>query len=142
MKKLLLLLLIIFYSCDDGKPKFSEIENKQAHYFIEALNYDNESIKISNSGTAYSKIPSEEINKMLVLKKQALELAKKIPENVLVKMHKELPENYEVYKRGLKLRIKNLEEGDIQSEVEGSKLLEKWGEWFQQNKSEIKIPKA
>lgn len=78
---------------------------------------------------------------MLELKKEALTYAQMISTEVLSKMHDELPTEYENYKRGLALRIKNLEEEDVSAELEGSQLLDRWTDWYSANKRDIMIPR-
>ncbi len=141
MKKLLFIISItlLLVACS-SKPTFNEVEGIQARYFIEALELDNESIKISNSQTPYGTIDEETVSQILELKMKSLNLAKKIPFEVLEKMHPDLPVEYSGYKVGLQLRINNLIEGDSIAEVEGSLLIKDWSDWYSKNIRNIKIP--
>ncbi len=141
MKKLNLIFLvfILMISCK-SKPEFSETEKNQARLFIEAMNLDLESVDISNSRKAFTETNKDDIKRMLNLKKQALFIAEKIPDEVLKKMNKDLPEQYKKYKKGLALRIKNLELSDIKAELEGSKLIDEFIDWYEANMRNIKIP--
>jgi hypothetical protein len=78
---------------------------------------------------------------MLELKTEALLLAQQIPNSVLYKMHKKLPEIYAKYKAGLTLRINNLKNGNAQDEVKGSILIDEWANWLEKNRKDIKVPK-
>jgi len=134
------LIIILLVSCN-SKPKFTEEEKIVAHFFIESMNLNNESIKLSNSGSAYKKISDENIQNMLQLKIQALSLAEKIPDSILTKMNPELPVEYFKYKKGLSLRIENLKRNNFESELKGSELLDEYGNWYSINVNNIKIPK-
>jgi hypothetical protein len=136
----LICVLLLFISCDK-KPKFSEEEKRQARLFIEVIQLDNESTNLSNSGEPYGIIDTSTINRMLELKSAALEKAKLIPNSVLLKMHKDLPENFDKYKQGISLRIQNLKYGYSASEIKGSKLIDEWTDWYDQNKKDIKVLK-
>lgn len=133
-------LLTTLISCN-SHPNFNDDEKAKARLFIEVIALDNESNSISNSHRPNSLIASAEIQRMLELKKKARNLANQIPEQVLKKMHPTLPEYFKIYKKGLSLRIDNLENGNINTEIDGSKLLDEWADWYVQNKQEIKVPK-
>jgi len=136
----LILISLLILSCN-SKPKFTEEEKVEARNFISSINADIESIKISNSQEAYGSISPSNVKKMLELKKEALTFAEKISDEVLLKMHEELPIEYKKYKKGLSLRIQNLESGNIESEIDGSRMIDEWADWYSANKREIKIPK-
>src|SRR5688572_26742089 len=131
------LLAILLSSCDSPKQKFSEDEKRQARLFIEAIKLDNESVKISNLHNPYEQITGEDIKKMLDLKKEALSKAEMIPDKVLEKMNKDLPEQYTKYKKGVSLRIENFRTGNIETEKEGSRLIDEWIDWYSQNVEDI-----
>ena len=135
----LLVLAILFSSC--AKPDFTDEERRQARLFLEAQKADLQAIQISNSGQAFGEIRKEDIQEMLRLRKKALNIAKTIPDQVLLKIHKDLPVEYSKYKRALSLKITNLEKGDIKAEIEGSALHDNWVDWFNANKSQFRIPK-
>lgn len=134
------IIFISLLSCN-SKIEFSETEKKQANLFIEVLDLDMQSIKISNSNEDFAKINPENISQILKLKSQALSKADEIPNSVLLKMNKDLPKYYSKYKKGLALRIDNLKNGNIKSEVEGSRLIDEWADWYNDNLNKLKIPK-
>ena len=129
--------MVLLISCN-SKPKFSESEKTQARLFIEVIELDNKSINISNAHAAYESLNASDIENMLNLKVQALEKAEQIQITVLSKMNKDLPKNYRYYKKGLSVRIENLKIGNINAEVEGSKLLDEWATWYDNNKKGYK----
>ena len=45
------------------------------------------------------------------------------------------------YQRGLELRLRNLEYGDVQAELEGSRLLDDWVDWVNQRGREARFPR-
>lgn len=135
----LLVLAILFSSC--GKPDFTDEEGRQARLFLEVQKADLQAIQIQNSGQAFGKIKKEGYLEMLRLRKKALDMARQIPDQVLVKIHKDLPVEFSKYKKSLSLQIANLEEGDIRAEIVGCALHDKWVDWFNANKSDLRIPK-
>lgn len=141
MKKVLpVILLIFFFTSCSSEPEFSEVEKRQANLFIEALLLDIESVKISNARKAYSESTDADMKRILNLKIEALSKAEKIPESVLLKMNKDLPEQYAKYKKGLSMRIDNLKNRNINAEMEGSRLIDEWTDWYEENMEKIKIP--
>lgn len=137
---LFVILSFLIISCSSNSA-FTDEEKAKARLFNQAQNADFESIKISNSRPPYSTISEEDINEMLRLKKKALSIAEEIPDNVLRKIHKDLPIKYAIYKQALSLRIQNLEKGDMQAEIEGSKLMDEFINWYDANRNDFKIPK-
>lgn len=134
------IVFISILSCNSNL-KYTETEKGQAKQFIESLNLDMQSIKISNSENDSTKIDAENISRILFFKTHALLKAEEIPNSVLLKMNKDLPENYSKYKKGLALRIDNLKNGNLKAEMEGSRLINEWADWYDVNKGNIKIPK-
>ena len=135
----LLVLVILFSSC--VKPYFTDEEKRQARLFLEAKKADLQAIQISNSGQPFRLIKKEDIQEMLRLRKKALNIARTISDQALLKIHKNLPVEYSKYKEALSLIITNLEKGDIMAAIKGNMLHDNWVDWFNANKSEFKIPK-
>ena len=141
MRKLFLIFTIILLTSCAKKHKFTDVEKQEAHLFLESIEMDIKSNKLSNSFGKNQQISENEMNEIYELRKNALGLAKQIPRNVLEKINSDLPLEFENYKKGLELRIDNFENNNPENEIKGSKLLEKWEEWYSANKNNIKIPK-
>jgi hypothetical protein len=62
-------------------------------------------------------------------------------DEVLDKIHPDLKRHWkEEFIEGLRLRISNWEKADMRAEIEGSALLDKFGDWYTTNKQNIRIP--
>ena len=138
--KLLFGFLFFIWSCNSN-PKFDNAERLKARLFLEVIEYDNQSARLSNSQKAFTKISLNDISKILELQRLALSKAEEIPIDILQKMHKDLEPNFKKYIKGLRLRINNLETCDITNEMEGSRLVDEWVDWYGVHGKEIKIPK-
>jgi len=76
--------------------------------------------------------------------REALDYARSVDDDVLDKIHPEIKTRWRSeLERGIELRLRNLESptGDINAEFEGSSLLDRFGDWWDANKGEIRIPK-
>ena len=76
--------------------------------------------------------------------REALNYARSVEDDVLDQIHPEIRTRWRSeLERGIELRLRNLESptGDINAEIEGSSLLDRFGDWWDANKSEIRIPK-
>ena len=132
--------LFFLWSCNSN-PEFDNAERLKARLFLEVIEYDNQSARLSNSQKAFGKISLNDIAKILELQKLALLKAEEIPTDILQKMHKDLEPNFKKYMKGLRLRINNLETGNITNEMEGSRLVDEWVDWYGVHGKKIKIPK-
>jgi len=75
------------------------------------------------------------------LYKNALSEANLVTDEVLEKANPDLPTEYRQYfQKGVELRISSWEKRNVGDEIKGSGLLDAWGEWYQQNRQNIKIP--
>jgi hypothetical protein len=134
-------ILSVLTSCSSSY-EWSDEEKGKAQFFMKAMEADFESVDISNSNQAFGNLNVEDKQRMLSLKKKALMYAEQIPDSILIKIHSELPEKYTLYKRGLSMRIQNLENGDIEAEIEGSRLIDEYADWYDYHLGELKVPKV
>ena len=83
-----------------------------------------------------------DFDQMLSLCKNALIEATLVTDEVLAKAHPELPKNYRLYfQKGMELRISSWANSRPYEETQGSALMNSWGDWFEQNRGKIKIPR-
>lgn len=87
-------------------------------------------------------MPDAERKEFVRLMRVALFEAKLLRDEVLAKANEELPKQFRnLYQQSLELRLRNLELGDMTAEIKGSALHDQWVEWFNANRSAIRIPK-
>lgn len=96
-----------------------------------------------NAGEPFSNIDDLTLIQLKRLRQEALSEAKQVDDAVLAKAHPDLPEKWRnFYQRSLELRIKNLDSGgNINAEILGSELHDRWVDWYRAHKGEIKIPR-
>ena len=84
-----------------------------------------------------------DFDEMLSLYKNALREAAIVTDEVLAKAHPELPKNYRLYfQKGMELRISSWANSRPYEEIQGSALMDSWGDWYEQNQANIKIPRG
>jgi hypothetical protein len=116
-----------------------------AENVIKALNSRNEAARQSNRlgppGVA-GIIDREKIQPILMNMQAAYNYASGVRDDVLDKINPDLKDHWKnEFIEGLRLRISNLEKSDLQAEFRGSDLLDKFGAWFDKNRTQIRIPK-
>ena len=98
--------------------------------------------RISNSKPGFTVLASDEAAQMYAHLGEALRYAESVPEEVLRKAHPDLSEHWrDEYQRGLSLRIANYQRPNLKSEIEGSAPLDRFADWWNANKGQIRIPK-
>ena len=117
-------------------------ERDNARHVVRALESAQAAVRISNKGTPYTTLSQGDLVEIRAYKKAALEDAKRVQDHVLDKIHPEIRTHFrDEFQRGLELQLRNLTSGDVASEVRGSALVNRWADWFNSNRSQIKIPK-
>ena len=72
----------------------------------------------------------------------ALQYAEIVTDEVLDKVHPKIRGRWRgEMEEGIRLRLINFHEGDVQAEIKGSALLDRFGDWWNTNKPDIKISK-
>jgi hypothetical protein len=123
------------------KSSWSQAEKQNAQHFINTLNTALEAIRISNQGGP-GLMSEVDRRRILNYYKEALKEAKLVQNNVLIKIHPELKNHFRnELQRGIELRIVNFEQGDVSAELEGSRLMDAWADWYIENQNEMRIPK-
>ncbi len=138
--KLLTVMAIGFLlvACDQ---KWSKDDKENARHFVNSIELVLQAHSISNSGVSDT-VSQSDISQVLSLYEHALSESGKVTDDVLEKAHSELPKHYRLYfQKGLELRIKNLKEYKPYDEIQGSALMDSWGDWFEKNRQNIRIPR-
>jgi hypothetical protein len=141
-----LIALVLFFltSCsDDGG--WTQEQRLNAQNVLVALNEKIEATRLSNdlSPPGVPAVVSRRNYEPIFGKMRAAHAhATVVQDDVLDKIHPELRRHWrEEFIEGLRLRISNWEKADMRAEIEGSALLDKFGDWYTKNNNNIRIPK-
>ena len=128
-------------ACSD-EPTFTEAEKTNARYVALAFREAQQAVQISNSKPVFSMVSTEDRDRMTVHYQNALKYAETVTDEVLDKVHPEIRGHWRgEMEEGIRLRLVNFQEGDAQAEIRGSELLDRFGDWWNANKPDIKVPK-
>ncbi len=128
-------------ACSD-EPSFTEDEKTNAQYVALAFGEVQQAFRISNSGPAFSQVSKEDRDRMTVHYQNALKYAETVTDEVLDKVHPEIREHWRgEMEEGIRLRLINFQEGNVKAEIRGSEFLDRFGDWWNANKPDIKVPK-
>jgi len=119
----------------------SEIDNSK--YFFSSLKNFSSMVSIINKNYS-GQLNQEDLNLILFYSREALNDAKKVFDSVLEKSHPKLKYHFRnEYQSGLELFLKGYSTKDYSKAVEysinGQKLLDKWGQWKNYHRKEIRI---
>ena len=121
--------------------KWPESEKENAEHFLKSLRLVVEAHETSNRGGPGA-MSRDEFEKVLSSYQRALNEANIVRNEVLDKAHPELRNNYRMYfQKGVELRISGWTNKRQYDEIQGSALMDLWGDWFQRNRGNIKIPR-
>ena len=139
---LLLAILSVVAACGDPVASWNLEDKENIRHFFASQMADLDAVRLSNAGASYSIMSEAERNEFVRLVRVALSEAKLLRDEVLAKANRDLPKQFRtLYHQSLELRLRNLELGDITAEIKGSALHDQWVEWFNANKSVIRVPK-
>ena len=139
---LLLAILSVVAACGDPVASWNLEDKENIRHFFASQKADLDAVRLSNAGASYSIMSEAERNEFVRLVRVALSEAKLLRDEVLAKANRDLPKQFRaLYQQSLELRLRNLELGDITPEIKGSALHDQWVEWFNANKSVIRVPK-
>ena len=120
---------------------WSDAERKNAQYIILAVEEAQSATRISNAGAPFSEISASDLDAMRAHMKNAYDYALLAENGALDKAHPELRQHREEEMiPGLRYRLANLDEGDVAAEIAGHQLLDRFGDWWNAHKQEIRIP--
>lgn len=139
----------ILSSCS-GDPQWSAEELRNAQHFLTSLAAENAAAALVNRDPA----PGQEFmlgaEEILAFERTAFREAQSVSDAVLDKAHPLLREHFRgEYEKGLEAFIRSGELGMasgpsaevLRLQLEGNALLDKWGDWLNSHRTEIRIPK-
>lgn len=133
--------LVLLASIIGCGQEWSQSEKENAEHFIQSVRLVVQVHEASNKRGAGA-MSRADFDEMLSLYKKALSEAALVTDEVLAKAHPELPKNYRLYfQKGMELRISSWANSRPSEEIQGSALIDSWGDWFEQNRGNIKIPR-
>jgi hypothetical protein len=132
------LILISAVSC---VQQWTPEEKGNAEHFVKSL-----SLILEAHSNPNKRIPGEiarqDFDKIVSLYQDAFKEADLVRDKVLDKIHPELKNNYRLYfQKGVELRISAWTNGKTYDEIQGSALMDSWGDWFEKNRNNLKIPR-
>jgi len=131
------ILVLLLMGCGQ---KWSQSEKDNAQHFIQSVRLVVQAHAIDNQGKP-GIMSEDDFATISGLYKNALSEANLVTDEVLEKANPDLPTEYRQYfQKGVELRISSWEKRNVGDEIKGSGLLDAWGEWYQQNRQNIKIP--
>lgn len=137
--RVIMLMIMIMCVASFGQ-KWTENEKENAEHFLKSLNLIIEAHSISNK--AGRPMSNEDFKKILSLYQLAFSESKLVLDDVLEKANPELKNNYRMYfQKGIELRIRGWTAMKPYDEIKGSALMDSWGDWFEKNRHNIKIPR-
>ena len=147
MPRVLLIVVVLLgvqtlTACSD-EPTFTEAEKTNARYITLAFREVQQAVRISNSGPAFSLVSKEDGDRITMHYQNALKYAEIVTDDVLDKVHPEIREHWRgEMEEGVRLRLINFQEkNNPQAEIRGSELLDRFGDWWNANKRDLKVPK-
>ena len=134
-------LILLLAACSD-EPTWSEQEKTNARYITLAFGESQQAIRISNSQQAFSAMSTEVRESMTMHYQTARQYAETVTDGVLDKVHSEMRAHWRnEFQEGIRLRLINLQHGDLEAEIKGSALLDRFGDWWNANKKDLRVPK-
>ena len=135
---LLFFLPAVVVACSE----WSADEKENSQNILLAFKEVQEATRISNSGPSPAPVPPADLQRLINHYEAALSYAMAVEDKVLGKVHPEIRPHWRgEFEQGLHLRLINFHQGDTQAEIEGSALMDRFGDWWDANKDDIKIPK-
>ena len=121
--------------------QWSHGEKENAEHFLQSIELVVQAHESSNKQGAGAMSKSD-LDETLSLYRSALHEANLVTDEVLAKANPELPKSYRLYfQKGIELRISSWTHDRPYEEIQGSALMDSWGDWFERNRQNIKIPR-
>ena len=131
--------LVLLASLIGCGQEWSQSEKENAEHFTQSVRLVVQAHEASNKQGAVA-MSKTDFDEMLSLYKNALREATLVTDEVLAKAHPELPKKYRLYfQKGMELRISSWTNSRPYEEIQGSALMDSWGDWYEQNRQNIKI---
>ena len=133
------ILAISLAGCDQ---QWSESERNNIQHFVESTRLINEAHDIANSATGGDSMSMTDFRQIVALYEQALAEAKLVTDPVLAKANPALPKAYRQYfQRGIELCLSSWTKQQPSEDLHGDALLDKWGDWLEENRENIDLPR-
>ena len=128
------------FACAD-RVEWSADDLENASHFFAAAEADIVATRVSTSNRA-GPMTEADRKQILAHKRQALEQARAVRDEILEKALTGLSGPFrEKFQRSLELQIANLQSGDLDAELEGSRLHDEWVEFINSQRDRIRIPR-
>lgn len=127
----------------DGRGAISWTDEEKANFehFHASAAARQGAVRISNLGGP-GIVDEAGLSEIRELNCNALEQARLVRDDVLEKALAGMSGPFrQKYQRGLELVLRNLEVGDIQAELEGSRLLNEWVDWMNAHRRAARFPR-
>ena len=135
---LVFLSLVVVGDASCGQ-NWTQEDKENAEHFLKSLNLVIDAHSTSNKGGP-GIMSKQDFERILSLYQRALNESTLVRDDVLDKAHPELKNNYRMYfQKGIELRIGAWTNGKTYDELQGSTLMDSWGDWFEKNRRSIKI---
>lgn len=122
-----------------GNWTAEEVENAQHLFASHEANM--QAIRISNSGGP-GLVPPEATESIIKLNRTALSHAQQVRDEVLAKAHPELPSHFRAeYQHSLELSLEAFASGDSAKSIQAGVLHDRWVDWWNASKGDIRIPR-
>jgi hypothetical protein len=152
VSKLILIQVVIFclvlgmggcgQSSSSASGKWTTAQKENVVHFVNSLNLLADAAVAGNELGPGVK-SEQEVAPMIALYERALLESEAVSEEVLDKVHPQLRQMYRSkFQEGIKLRLHGWKSISIQSEIDGSRLLDDWGEWYMANREKLVVPKS
>ena len=143
MIRIFLLIVGVFLlaSCS-GEPDWTDAERNNARFILLAFLEENQGTQITNSVSSPDVMPPGDAAQIIAHLERALEYAQAVDDDVLDKINSEIRDHWRSeFQEGIRLRLAKYREGDLESAIDGHRLLVKFGDWWTVNNKIIKFPK-
>jgi hypothetical protein len=138
----LLVVWVLVLGVYSEEPSWTDAEKANARYVVLAFKEMQQANRVSNSEPGSSIVSTEDWGQITMHFQNAFKYAETVNDEVLDKVHPEIREHWRSeMEEGIRLRLINFQEGDLQAEIRGSELLDRFGGWWNANKRDIKVPK-
>lgn len=121
--------------------QWTQEEKENAEHFLKSLSLVIEDASYSNK-KGPGIVSTQDFAKHISSLQRAFDEANLVRDDVLDKIHPELKNNYRMYfQKGAELIINAWTNGKNYDEKQGLALMDSWGDWYEKNRSNIKIPR-
>lgn len=137
----LVLLTLIVLSASSCVQQWTQEEKENAEHFLKSLSLVIEETSYSNK-KGPGIVSTQDFAKHISSYQHAFDEANLVRDDVLDKIHPELKSNYRMYfQKGAELIINAWTNQKNYNEIQGLALMDSWGDWYEKNRSNIKIPR-